>query len=269
MITRRAEQAMWVDGGKIVATRSSRRSYNDGTRRGMRGRKRTKVMDAVSDTVFDDKEQIQPAEHSLSGDAIAYVWTPPQRVLHPGEAEELALVEHAIAGDERAFAELVTRYQSAVYNLAYRMLGDAAEAEDAAQEVFLRMYRRLATYNAEHRFSTWVLSIASHYCIDLLRRKRPWLVPLENIQNWMRSHGRGPEAVALAHEQQDAIRALLARLPEHYRLVLQLRYWQDLGYEEIAQVVNLPVSTIKARLHRARNALAALMGGEGRLPDAM
>jgi len=185
------------------------------------------------------------------------------------DADEYQLIERAIAGDERAFAELVTRYQTAVYNLAYRMLGDAGEAEDAAQEVFLRIYRRLATYDADHRFSTWVLSIASHYCIDLLRRKRPWLVPLENISNWMRARNRGPEAMALAVEQQDTVRSLLAKLPEHYRLVLLLRYWHDLGYEEIAQVVDLPVSTIKARLHRARNALAALVNGDGRLVDAL
>jgi RNA polymerase sigma-70 factor, ECF subfamily len=185
------------------------------------------------------------------------------------DTNELQLIERAVAGDERAFAELVTRYQTAVYNLAYRMLGDAGEAEDAAQEVFLRIYRRLATYDADHRFSTWVLSIASHYCIDLLRRKRPWLVPLENISNWMRARTRGPEAIALAIEQQDTVRNLLAKLPEHYRLVLLLRYWHDLGYEEIAQVVDLPVSTIKARLHRARNALAALVNGDGRLADAL
>lgn len=185
------------------------------------------------------------------------------------DANELMLIERAIAGDERAFAELVARYQTAVYNLAYRMLGDPGEAEDAAQEVFLRIYRRLATYDTGHRFSTWVLSIASHYCIDLLRRKRPWLVPLENISNWMRTRTRGPEAAALMQEQQDLVRGLLAKLPEHYRLVLLLRYWHDLGYEEIAQVVDLPVSTIKARLHRARNALAALVNGDGRLADAL
>ncbi|MHB8644993.1 MAG: sigma-70 family RNA polymerase sigma factor [Thermomicrobiales bacterium] len=198
----------------------------------------------------------------------------PRNVLHTQtvsmqETEELVLIERAVAGDERAFAELVTRYQTAVYNLAYRMLSDAGEAEDAAQEVFLRIYRRLATYDADHRFSTWVLSIASHYCIDLLRRKRPWLVPLENISTWMRARTRGPEASALAVEQQDTVRNLLAKLPEHYRLVLLLRYWHDLGYEEIAQVVDLPVSTIKARLHRARNALAALVNGDGRLMDAL
>jgi RNA polymerase sigma-70 factor (ECF subfamily) len=193
----------------------------------------------------------------------------PQQIPVAQDSDELQLIERAVAGDERAFAELVTRYQTAVYNLAYRMLGDAGEAEDAAQEVFLRIYRRLATYDADHRFSTWVLSIASHYCIDLLRRKRPWLVPLENISNWMRARTRGPEAAALAVEQQDIVRSLLAKLPEHYRLVLLLRYWHDLGYEEIAQVVDLPVSTIKARLHRARNALAALVNGDGGLADAL
>ena len=193
----------------------------------------------------------------------------PQHAPIAQDTDELQLIERAVAGDERSFAELVTRYQTAVYNLAYRMLGDAGEAEDAAQEVFLRIYRRLATYDADHRFSTWVLSIASHYCIDLLRRKRPWLVPLENISNWMRARSRGPEAAALAVEQQDIIRNLLAKLPEHYRLVLLLRYWHDLGYEEIAQVVDLPVSTIKARLHRARNALAALVNGDGGLADAL
>jgi RNA polymerase sigma-70 factor (ECF subfamily) len=191
------------------------------------------------------------------------------RAVAPQDPEELALVERAVAGDERAFAELVTRYQTAVYALAYRMLGDAGEAEDAAQEVFLRIYRRLATYDSAHRFSTWVLSIASHYCIDVLRRKRPWLVPIETISNWMRARTRGPEAAALAQEQQDAVRLLLAKLPEHYRLVLLLRYWHDLGYEEIAAVVDQPVSTIKARLHRARNALAALISSEGRVLDAM
>ncbi len=221
----------------------------------------------VPATVVEEKTEEASAD---AGEApLVSPAAPRTRVLSPEERAELDLVTRAVAGDERAFAELVTRYQTAVYNLAYRMLGDSAEAEDAAQEVFLRMYRRLGTYDANHRFSTWVLSIASHYCIDLLRRKRPWLVPLENIQNWMRARGRGPEALALAREQQDTVRGYLAKLPEHYRLVLLLRYWHDLGYEEIAQVVDLPVSTIKARLHRARNALAALMGGEGRLNDGL
>jgi RNA polymerase sigma-70 factor (ECF subfamily) len=217
----------------------------------------------ATQTTNDDSEILEAIVHD----------NPRTGLYHHGPAiqdtDELVLIERAIAGDEKAFAELVTRYQTAVYNLANRMLGDAGEAEDAAQEVFLRIYRRLATYDADHRFSTWVLSIASHYCIDLLRRKRPWLVPIENISNWMRARSRGPEASALVQEQQDTVRNLLAKLPEHYRLVLLLRYWHDLGYEEIAQVVDLPVSTIKARLHRARNALAALVNGDGRLADAL
>lgn len=220
---------------------------------------------SVTDTGFQATQDVQV----LTSIVRHRAWSGAHAATAHQDADELLLIDRAVAGDERAFAELVTRYQTAVYNLAYRMLGDAGEAEDAAQEVFLRIYRRLATYDQDHRFSTWVLSIASHYCIDLLRRKRPWLVPLENISNWMRARTRGPEASALAMEQQDTVRNLLAKLPEHYRLVLLLRYWHDLGYEEIAQVVDLPVSTIKARLHRARNALAALVNGDGRLADAL
>lgn len=216
-----------------------------------------------AETSFTDSQIVSAIVHDQSR-SILHHHAP---AIHA--VDELVLVERAVAGDEPAFAELVARYQTAVFNLAYRMLGDAGDAEDAAQEVFLRIYRRLATYDPNHRFSTWVLSIASHYCIDLLRRKKPWLVPLENISNWMRARSRGPEATALAREQQDTVRTLLAKLPEHYRLVLLLRYWHDLGYEEIAEVVDLPVSTIKARLHRARNALAALVNGDGRLVDAL
>lgn len=226
---------------------------------------KAKVTMSATETGFQTTQDVQV----LNSIVRQRPWNGAHAAALHQDADELSLIDRAVAGDERAFAELVTRYQAAVYNLAYRMLGDAGEAEDAAQEVFLRIYRRLATYDQDHRFSTWVLSIASHYCIDLLRRKRPWLVPLENISNWMRARTRGPEASALAMEQQDTVRNLLAKLPEHYRLVLLLRYWHDLGYEEIAQVVGLPVSTIKARLHRARNALAALVNGDGRLADAL
>jgi len=228
----------------------------------MKAKKTMSATDATHETVQDTQILDAIVHHAPRSIAIHHAQS-------YQDTDELQVIERAVAGDERAFSELVTRYQTAVYNLAYRMLGDAGEAEDAAQEVFLRIYRRLATYDADHRFSTWVLSIASHYCIDLLRRKRPWLVPLENISNWMRARSRGPEAAALVQEQQDTVRNLLAKLPEHYRLVLLLRYWHDLGYEEIAQVVDLPVSTIKARLHRARNALAALVNGDGRLADAL
>jgi len=173
--------------------------------------------------------------------------------------EEASLITRARSGDQVAFGQLVERYQVAVYNLCYRMLGQSEEAEDAAQEVFLRIYRQLGAYNSAHRFSTWVLSIASHYCIDQLRKRRLTIVPIESIINWARSRQPQPDDLALAGEQRDQIQALLYGLPEKYRLALVLRYWHDLSYSEMAQVMKLPENTVKTRLHRARQMMASLI----------
>src|SRR5436305_3151895 len=126
-------------------------------------------------------------------------------VAYGAQTEEAVLLEAAKVGDQEAFRELVERYQGAVYNLAYRMLGDPDEAEDAAQEIFVRVYRQLARYDAERKFSTWVLAIATNYCIDQLRRRRVQLVPLENIVPWARAREAGPEREALDREARDEI----------------------------------------------------------------
>lgn len=173
--------------------------------------------------------------------------------------EEAQLIERSQRGDQLAFAELVERYQVAVYNLCYRMLGQAQDAEDAAQEVFLRVYRQLGSYNPHLRFSTWVLSIASHYCIDQLRKRRMTIVPLESIVAWARSRQASPDDVAIEGEQRDEIQELLNVLPEKYRPAIVLRYWYDLSYAEIAQVLNMPENTVKTRLHRARQTLGAAL----------
>jgi RNA polymerase sigma-70 factor, ECF subfamily len=173
-------------------------------------------------------------------------------------AESLPIAR-AREGDQAAFGELVERYQGAVYNLAYRMLGDSGEAEDAAQEIFVRIYRQLARYDDARRFSTWVLAIATNYCIDQLRRRRLQLVPLEEIVPWARSREAGPEREALDREARDEIQGLLGRLPEKYRAVLILRYWQDLSCAEIGEVLRVPEGTVKTQLHRARQALLRLM----------
>lgn len=173
--------------------------------------------------------------------------------------EEASLIAQARAGDQSAFGELVARYQVAVYNLCYRMLGQSEEAEDAAQEVFLRIYRQLRSYDPAHRFSTWVLSIASHYCIDQLRKRRLTIVPIDSIVGWARSRQPQPDDLALDGEQRDQIQAFLHKLPEKYRLALVLRYWYDLSYSEMAQVMELPENTVKTRLHRARQMMANLI----------
>ena len=188
----------------------------------------------------------------------------------------------ARAGDQSAFGRLVASYQTPVYNLTYRMLGNAAEAEEAAQETFLRAYTHLGSYDPKRRFSSWLLSIASHYCIDRLRRRRITWLPLEDEiatvdgtgEPTPRIQGEGateinlasdtpnPESLVVQKEREACIQGLLADLSPKDRAAITLRYWYDCSYEEIAETLDLTVSAVKSRLHRARRALAERVEGE-------
>lgn len=180
--------------------------------------------------------------------------------------EEALLISRARDGDQEAFRQLVERYQGAVYNLAYRMLGDPGDAEDAAQEIFVRIYRQLGRYDPARKFSTWTLAIATNYCIDQLRRRRMQLVPLENIIPWARAREAGPEGEAITQEERDEVQRLITRLPEKYRAPLVLRYFDELSCAEIAEVLGMPEGTVKTQIHRARKALGKLIA-EGEEPQ--
>lgn len=171
------------------------------------------------------------------------------------ESEWIAL---ALDGNDEAFALLVEAYQRPVFNLCFRMLGDAAEAEDAAQETFLKAYRGLSRYDPDRSFTTWLLSIASHHCIDRMRRRRFMTVSLDEL---LPSQERpdtapGPEAALTGREQGEAIRELLKGLGSKDRAAVILRYWYEMSYEEISNTLSLSVSAVKSRLHRARREMA-------------
>jgi len=125
----------------------------------------------------------------------------------------------------------------------------------------VRAYTQLVTYKSIHKFSTWLLSIASHLAIDQLRRRRFLALPLDDVPflEWIVDAGVSPEQSALQGEQQDEIQLYLQKLPGKYRAVIVLRYWYDFSYEEIAQALNLTAPLVKARLHRARELLARYM----------
>jgi RNA polymerase sigma-70 factor (ECF subfamily) len=170
------------------------------------------------------------------------------------------IVQRACAGDQRAFAGLVETCQASVCNLCYRVLGNAHDAEEAAQETFLRAYTRLSSYDPARPFKTWLLSIAHHYCIDRLRRRRLNFLSLDDepaldTAAW-RSAAPTPEETAMRRERDGEIQALLDLLPAKDRSALVMRYWYDLSYDEIAQATATTVSAVKSRLHRAREALA-------------
>jgi RNA polymerase sigma-70 factor (ECF subfamily) len=178
---------------------------------------------------------------------------------------ELELVASVLAGDQEAFGELVELYQRPVFNLTYRMLGDAGEAEDAAQEAFLRAYQHLERYDNTRPFKTWLLSIASNYCIDRLRKRRlTWLSieePLPPHPSLTSAEGE-PEDAALTGERHAAIQAMLTELAPEYRAAVVLRYWYDMSYTEIAEMLETTESAIKSRLFRARQSLAEKMEGD-------
>ena len=172
--------------------------------------------------------------------------------------DELVLIKRTRAGDQQAFARLVEQYQSQVYNLCYRMLGNAADAEEAAQETFLRAFSRLKTYDESRKFSSWLLSIGSHYCIDRLRRRRFTWTDIDDLAPKLESprHDDRPEQAYLQTEMADEVQRMLGKLSPLYRTVLILRYWQHASYEEMGEILEISESAVKSRLHRARKAMA-------------
>jgi RNA polymerase sigma-70 factor, ECF subfamily len=167
-------------------------------------------------------------------------------------------ISHVQCGDSNAFTQLVEIYQRPVFNLCYRMLGERGEAEDAAQETFLRAYTRFASYDSTRKFSSWLLAIATHYCIDRLRQRRLNMVSWEGLDcsNWLPSSRPGPEAALITREAHGQAQDLLNTLPPHYRATVILRYWHDLSYQEIAETLQTTLPTVKSQLFRARQMMA-------------
>ncbi len=181
--------------------------------------------------------------------------------------QEYQWVLQARHGKQEAFARLVQAYQTPVYNLAYRMLGNPTDAEDATQETFVRAYTRLDTFEAGRKLSSWILAIAAHYCVDRLRRRRGGQVSMEETQalQWMADGKPKPEEELIEREHNKAIRQVLDALPAQYRIVIILRYWEDLSYDEIAEITGSTESAVKSRLHRARQMMAVQLEKEDAL----
>ncbi len=162
-------------------------------------------------------------------------------------------------GDQQAFTHIVEAYQKPVYNLCYRMLNNAEDAEDAAQETFLRAYRSINQFDHSRQFSTWLLSIAAHYCIDQIRKNRMTIISLEDQPNQeIPDKLPGPESTLSKREEQDRMRLLLEKLNPTDRAAVIMYYWYNYSYNEIAQSLSLSESAVKSRLHRARKEMARL-----------
>ncbi|MEA2008527.1 MAG: sigma-70 family RNA polymerase sigma factor [Chloroflexota bacterium] len=162
-------------------------------------------------------------------------------------------------GNSDAFTNLVVKYQKQVFSVCYRILGTPTAAEDAAQEAFIRAYLAIDSYDINRSFATWVLSIASNYCIDQIRKRKSIILSMDNEKYaWMvpPSQEPTPERVLLDQEKQAQVHALLETLNETDRAAVVLQYWHDFSYNEIAETLSISVSAVKSRLFRARKTMA-------------
>lgn len=182
--------------------------------------------------------------------------------------EEQTWVSQAQQGDDEAFTRLVETYQTPVFNLCYRMLGEPELAEDAAQETFLRAYQHLHRYDRKRPFATWLLSIAAHYCIDRLRRRKFSMFSMDAEDEEGNSFelpdldAPNPESETVKGQMQERIHAMLKDLDTTDRAAIIMRYWYDYSEKEIAESLNLTVSAVKSRLHRSRKELAGMWQDE-------
>lgn len=178
--------------------------------------------------------------------------------------EEQTWVYQAQQGSDEAFTRLVETYQTPVFNLCYRMLGEPELAEDAAQETFLRAYQHLHRYDQKRPFATWLLSIAAHYCIDRLRRRKFSMFSMDAEDDEGNSielpdiDAPNPESETVKGQTQERIHAMLKDLDTTDRAAIIMRYWYDYSEKEIAESLHLTVSAVKSRLHRARKELAGM-----------
>jgi RNA polymerase sigma-70 factor (ECF subfamily) len=178
--------------------------------------------------------------------------------LNSGRNHEAQWLADASGGDIEAFTSLVQAYQRPVFSLCYRMLGNAQDAEDAAQETFLKAFRHLARYDPQRRFLNWILAMASNHCIDQIRRsKRRTAVPLEALpEAILPADTLGPEAAAQQADSRQMVQQLTLELEATDRAALMLYYWHDMSYEGIAAALGISISAVKSRLYRARRQLA-------------
>ncbi|GBF31972.1 RNA polymerase sigma factor SigW [Desulfocucumis palustris] len=184
------------------------------------------------------------------------------------------LVHKTIQGDRDAYGQLVERYQHQLYDLIFKMLNNQEDARDVSQEIFIKVFRSLDKFRYESKFSTWLYRVATNHCLDFLRKKKRekerYLIrespPEDGAGREPQSGGCWePEQSLLQKENLQRLQKALEQLPETYRLPLLMQHYRKMSYQEIAQIMNIPVKTVATRIYRAKNMLKeCLGGGDGR-----
>jgi len=190
----------------------------------------------------------------------------------PKAIRDYSLVRNAIdKNDQRAYAALMNNYQESLYMLMYKMVNNPYDAEDLTIEAFGKAFRNLSTYTSDYAFSTWLFRIASNNCVDFLRKKRLDLYEIdkgfdEKEDNYpsfeLNDDKPTPEEKLFAKEKAKLVRQYVDMLKPHYRELIELRYFEELSYEEIAERLQIPMGSVKGKLFRAKDMLQAMMKEE-------
>lgn len=167
-----------------------------------------------------------------------------------GESDQ-ELIQLSLAGDQNAFAVILSRYKKTVYNIIYHLVRDPQETNDLFQETFIKIYKSLITYNPDLPFGSWTAKIATNVCLDRLRQRQIPTIPVERIAE-VSDNRATPEESYQFQERTERIQKAIKELPEKYRIPIVLFHLQNLTYEEMAHILNLPITIIKNRLYRAR-----------------
>lgn len=185
-------------------------------------------------------------------------------VAHSDKAKyDLELVEKAIAGDQRAYGELMSRYRDSIYFMLLKMVNNKSDAEDLTIEAFGKAFKNIKQYSPNFAFSTWLFKIASNNGIDFLRKKRGIIVSLDDTDNEKEDskprtvidEGLDPAETMIKAQIVDLVRNVVQKLKPRYRQLVEMRYFQELSYDEISQELGLPLGTVKAQLFRSRELL--------------
>lgn len=192
--------------------------------------------------------------------------------LSPKATEDYSLVLLAMNGDQKAFAQLMSRYRQSVFHAILKMVRNREDAEDLTLEAFGKAFNKLSSYTPNFAFSTWLFKIAINNCIDYMRKKRLHTLSLDepieagskqDFSEMARSNTRDPETEMIREQRIDVLRQIINGLNDKYRLMVELRYYEQLSYEEIAMELDIPLGTVKAQLFRAKQLMSAQLQRPG------
>ncbi|MDX9846504.1 MAG: sigma-70 family RNA polymerase sigma factor [Tenuifilaceae bacterium] len=190
---------------------------------------------------------------------------------------DLVLVEQAVNGDQKAYAELLERYRDAIYFMLLKMVNNKSDAEDLTIEAFGKAFKSIQQYTPNFAFSTWLFKIATNNCIDFIRKRKANIIsidhPTEDVEGVssspasnLLSGGLDPEENLIKHQNIQLIKEVVSKLKPRYRKLIELRYFKEYSYEEISDELELPLGTVKAQLFRARELLFNILSDSPHKP---